>query len=230
MNKIYKILAVVLLIGIVVSLGEHTYNYGMLLGQNAGYDRGIAEVVAALQQAGAVVSWEDLGDGRYQIKVHFTSATGNPLEASVAYELHLIAQHYRNGILLSISSHAMSLTDAGKDWLEGIIGNAVGTDVAKHIACSNSSDAFSAAWTAIPAEITTSGLARAAGTYASTGVGTWNITKTFDITGTESTKLYGLYYNVTGNCLLAAEQQGVGAQKNVLSGDTLKITIQGTVS
>jgi len=153
--------------------------------------------------------------------VHFPTVEGQAGMLTVPFELHMTVEQWRNGELVSRTTHPMTLTTLGKNWLEGIIGNAVGADVAKYIACSNSSTAFSDAWSAIPSEITTDGLARAAGTYASTGDGTWNVTKTFSVSGTNSTKLYGLYYASTGNYLLAAEQQGTSAQKNLLGGDTL---------
>ena len=215
--KIAKIgLVAIAIVALLVS-DVAIYNYA----SNTGYNSAITGLADALRQAGATVDITDLGDGRYELKVHFPTATGQAGEISVPFELHMTVEQWRNGELLSSTYHAMSLTTLGKNWLEGIIGNTVGADVAKYIACSNSSDAFSAAWVAIPSEITTDGLARAAGTYASTGDGTWNVTKTFSVSGTNSTKLYGLYYASTGNYLLAAEQQGAGAQKNLLNGDSL---------
>jgi hypothetical protein len=215
--KLAKISLVAILAIVLVASEFAVYNYAV----NMGYNNAVAGLAEALRQAGATVDITDLGDGRYEINVHFPTAEGQAGELSVPFELHMTVEQWRNGELISRTYHAMSLTNAGKDWLKGIIGNAVGSDVAKYIACSNASDSFSASWTSIPSEITTDGLARAAGTYASTGTGTWNVTKTFSVTGTNSTKLYGLYYTSTGAGLLAAEQQGTGSQKNLLSGDSL---------
>jgi len=224
--KIAKIgLVAIAIVALLVSQ-VYVYNYA----SNVGYNSAVTGLAEALRQAGATVDITDLGDGRYELHVHFPTAEGQSGELKVPFELHMTVEQWRNGELVSRTYHAMSLTTLGKNWLEGIIGNAVGADVAKYIACSNSSDAFSAAWTAIPSEITTDGLARAAGTYASTGDGTWNVTKTFSVSGTNATKLYGLYYASSNSYLLAAEQQGSGAQKNLLSGDTLAITVQGTIS
>jgi len=215
--KIAKIsLAIIAIVAVLVS-EVAVYNYA----SNTGYNSAITGLADALRQAGATVNITDLGDGRYELHVHFPTTTGQAGELNVPFTLHMTVEQWRDGKLVSSTYHAMSLTTLGKNWLEGIIGNAVGADVAKYIACSNASDSFSAAWTAIPSEITTDGLARAAGTYASTGDGTWNVTKTFGVSGTNSTKLYGLYYASAGNYLLAAEQQGTGAQKNLLSGDSL---------
>jgi len=224
--KIAKIGLVTVLAVPLVASEFMVYNYAL----NVGYNTAVMSIADALKQAGATVNITDLGNGRYQIHVHFTTSQGEAGEFSVPFELHMTVEQWRDGELVSSTYHAMSLTNLGKDWLEGIIGNAVGSDVAKYIACSNASDSFSAAWTAIPGEITTGGLARAAGTYASTGTGTWNITKTFSVTATNSTKLYGLYYASSGSYLLAAEQQGTANQKNLLAGDSLKITVQGSIS
>jgi len=147
-------------------------------------------------------------------------------------ELHLTADHYRNGVLLSSSYHAMSNTNYGKNWTANKItgfNNATWAYNATYIGCSNSTAAFDATWTALPSEITTSGLTRAAATMTYTGLGTWNATVTFTITATNSTRMYGYYIDSGASAtLIAAEQQGDGNQKNVLEGDTLIVTIQGT--
>jgi len=124
------------------------------------------------------------------------------------------------------------LTTLGKNWIADKLTGASGTNFLKnatYISVSNASDSFSAAWTNIPSEITDGGLARASGTITDTGDGTANCTHTFTASATRSTKLYGYSYHTTGG-LIAAEQQGTGSQKNLISGDTLKITVQMTVS
>ena len=192
-----------------------------------GREEGFWYVVNRLKDAGLEVTVEEGLDGSYNVR--FALPTKG-LEFDAKFELHMTVRHWRNGKLLSETYHTMSLTTLGKNWIEGILGDAVNADVAKYIASSNSSDTFSAAWEVLPDEITTDGLTRAAGTYASTGDGTWNVTKSFSVSGTNATKLYGLYYASTGNYLLAAEQQGIGNQKNLNSGDTLEITVQGQVT
>jgi len=72
-------------------------------------------------------------------------------------------------------------------------------------------------------------LARASGTITDTGDGTANCSKTFTASATRSTKLYGYSYDSTGG-LIAAEQQGTGSQKNLIDGDTLKVTVQMAIS
>jgi len=224
------VLKVALVMSLMILIAFGSFVVGVDLTYKFGYDKGylksLEDVRGILAQKGIAFEWTDIGNGSYLFQISYKGA----LVYSGSTELHLLAEHYRNGILLSSSYHTMSLTNAGKDWLEGIIGNTVGSDVAKYIACSNDSSTFSASWTSIPNEITTNGLARAAGTYVNVGVGQWNITKTFSVTGTSSTKLYGLYYTSSGAGLLAAEQQGTANQKNLVAGDSLKITVQASVS
>jgi hypothetical protein len=150
---------------------------------------------------------------------------------------HASVYQYRNGVLISYTYHAMSLTNGGKDWIADKLFNSGGTNItlyAMYIGCSADTSVFSAAWTDIPNEITNNGLGRALAAWTDTGTGTGNLTKTFNVGGTQSTQLYGLYYDTYANSpssdLVAAEQQGAGAVKNLLSGDTLTITIQITCS
>jgi len=194
-------------------------------GRKEGYLQALSDVSEA---TGITFEWDYLGDGRYQIFAFYEGV----LVAEGYAEFHCeVVQRDRYGNLVSRTYHAGTLTTIGKNWIEDQLGDSPSTDPAKWIACSNTTDSASAAWTQLPNEITTDGLARAAGTYASTGDGTWNETKTFSVTGTNSTVCYGLHYASSGdNNLLCAENQGAGNRKNVNSGDTLKVTWQCTVT
>lgn len=135
-------------------------------------------------------------------------------------EIHVSMWHYRDGILLDYSHHAGVLTTLGANWIEDQMGDSPGTDPAKWIAVSNDATPPAAAWIVIPTEITTNGLGRAPGTYASTGDGTWTITKSFSVTGTQSCQLTGLYWALAGDFLLCAD---TFTQVNAEDGDTLEI-------
>jgi len=226
--KIAKIsLAIIAIVTVLVS-EVAVYNYA----SNTGYNSAITGLAAALRQAGATVNITDLGDGKYELHVHFPTLTGQAGELSVPFELHMTVEQWRNGELISSTYHTMTLTTLGKNWIADKLTGASGTNFLKnatYISVSNASDSFSAAWTDIPSEITDGGLARASGTITDTGDGTANCTHTFTASATRSTKLYGYSYHTTGG-LIAAEQQGTGSQKNLISGDTLKITVQMTVS
>ena len=196
----------------------------------------------------ADIKLTDLGNGSYCIEI--LTFKGN--EFNLNFTLHCTVVHWRpigdlngNGIfdfpeeyyVVSNSSHPMTLTNFGKDWIADKISGASSTNFLRNatwIGCSNDSSTVDVTWTILPGEITGSGLARAnADSISDTGTGTWTISKTFSITATASTKLYGLYLGPNdatyGNTLVAAEQQGVSNQKNLQDGDTLQVTVQGSV-
>jgi len=151
--------------------------------------------------------------------------------------VHTWVRQYRDGVLISETYHPMTMTTAGKDWFADKLFNSGGTNItlyAMYIGCSAATDVFSAAWTTLPSEIVANGVGRALAAWADTGTGSGNLTKSFSVSGTQSTQLYGLYYDTYANApattLIAAEQQGAGAVKNLLSGDTLTMTIQPLVA
>ena len=142
------------------------------------------------------------------------------------FEIHLLVEHYdKYGNLISQTYHPMTVVNQGKDWIEQQLFNPDASQKALYIGVSNDSSSVDTSWTALPNEITSAGLSRKEGTYTNTGVGSANVTVTFSVTGTASTKLYGIYYSLSGNTLIAAEQQGTANQKNLNSGDTLKVTV-----
>jgi len=208
------------------------YKLGNYLGYKIGYDNGLLTITEYLEtRYGIKMDITNKADGSYEFTAHFPDGS-----LTFGVELHLTAEHWRDNILLSSTYHTMSLTNFGKDWLADNIANMGGTNVTKfatYIGVSNASNSFDATWTVLPAEITDGGLNRTCGTWADTGTGTWNITYTFSVTDTKATKLYGYYIDSAENfwnCLLAAEQQGVANQKNMQNGDTLKVTIQGSIT
>ena len=142
-------------------------------------------------------------------------------------EIHVTMWHYREGKLLDTSHHLGVLTTLGANWIEDQMGDSPATDPAKWIAVSNDATGPSDTWEAIPVEITTNGLGRAPGTYASTGDGTWTITKSFSVTGTQSCQLTGLYWALAGDFLLCAD---TFTQVNAEDGDTLEIEWSLSVS
>jgi len=135
-------------------------------------------------------------------------------------EIHVDMYHYRDGVLLSHSHHPGTLTTLGQNWIEDQLGDTPATDPAKWIGLSNDATGPSAAWIVLPAEITTNGLARAVGTYVDDGNGSWNITKTFSVTGTQSCQLTGLYWALAGDFLLCADTFTL---VNAENGDSLEI-------
>jgi hypothetical protein len=200
-----------------------------------GYEEGVTttleEVRAKLATADIDFDWMDLGNGQYTLTIK-TASTGNQL-VSLTAQVDCLIQHCRDGELIAESRGAGTLTTWGKNWIEQQISGTLNTtQSALHLGDSNDASAPSAAWTELPSEITTNGLERALGSYVSTGDGTWNVTKTKSVTGTQSTQLWGLYASTiagTGkDTLIAADS--TPDQKNCVSGDTLTETWQISVS
>lgn len=130
-----------------------------------------------------------------------TSGQRIPLDV----EVHLEMWHWRDGELLAYSRHAGVLTDTGKNWIEGILGDADG-DQGDYIGLSNNTGSPDSGWSILPDEITTGDMGRAIGTYTDDGDGQWNITKSFSPSETNSTQLVGLYYSAySASSLIASD-------------------------
>ena len=135
-------------------------------------------------------------------------------------EIHVDMYHYRDGVLLDHSHHPGVLTDLGANFIEQQISGTASTTVAVYIGLSNDATAPTSAWVVLPTEISGSGMGRATGSYVDDGVGAWNVTNTFSVTGTQSAQLTGLYYEAAGDYLLCADQF---TQVNAEDGDSLEI-------
>jgi len=131
------------------------------------------------------------------------------------------------------SHHSGVLTNVGKDFIEGKLGNSAfanATSYAVYISLSSDTSAPSSSWINIPAEITSGGLERAAGTYQSTGTGVWTISHQFTASATQTNvQLTGLNWNSganTGSLMCSDTFTAV----TLNSGDKLTITWTITVS
>lgn len=228
MKTLHKIVLVLLMGAILATTTIITFDYAY----RVGFDYGLSTSINAFETAtGIRVTIIRDGD------VYTFKFSQNGMTTSFHLTLHLIAEQWRNNQLISITNHPMNITTFGFNWLADNIAKTGGDNVSKfaqYVACSNASDAVALNWVKIVDEITTDGLERAQGTYQDTGAGTWNLNYTWTVTGTNATKLYGLYIDSYANWanggLVAAEQQGAGSQKNLVADDTLKICIQGSLS
>jgi hypothetical protein len=195
-----------------------------------GYEAGLTDMQTALDKNGVYTSWNLNADGSYTVNI---LGSNGAILSSATYKLDLFVQQIRDGKVIGQSIHTMTWTTAGLTWLADNTWNSAGVNVtqfARYIGASADATGFSAAWTALPAEIVNNGLGRALASWTAGTTGIGNLTKSFSVTGTQSTQLYGLYTdtyaNAPGSTLVAAEQQGAGAVKNLLAGDTLATTIQ----
>jgi len=148
-------------------------------------------------------------------------------ESLFSIEIHVTMHHYRNGKLLTWSHHAGTLTNIGANFTKEKISYDNGNLNATYIALSNSTSSPSATWVDLPEEITTGNMSRSQGTYVDTGVGTWNVTFTFNPSETNSTRLVGLLWNTGASVLLASDTI---TPINYEDPDTIEITWSITVS
>lgn len=122
-----------------------------------------------------------------------------------------------NGNILSYEKTHNVLTDAGKNWIKECIGNfGCGATAMKYIAVGNGTAPASAS-TTLNGEITTCGMGRASGTYASIGTGNWSITYLWTDSGCNN-------LGVNSTALFNASSSGT-----MFMGDTFTlVTLQDT--
>jgi len=127
------------------------------------------------------------------------------------------------------SEHPALLTNAGKESIEGILGNQFGSEPTyDYIAVGGNTSAMAATDTTLANEFATCGLTRAQGTYGSTGVGSWRLEKDFAVTGTCNNINSTALFNASSTGSMLAED--VISNTNVINGDTLNITWTVSVS
>jgi hypothetical protein len=133
--------------------------------------------------------------------------------------VHLIARHAAGTIFYDQTVHNLR-TNAGVNWqFNQMAGTTAG--VCTYLALSNDSAAPSATDTALAAEITTNGLARANATPAHSGnTSSYTLTYTFTATGTQSAQKAGLF-NASSSGTLCFENAFSPVAMN--SGDTLQV-------
>lgn len=120
-----------------------------------------------------------------------------------------------------------TITNAGLGVISGLVGN-VGSEVAfTYLAVGTSNTAESAAHTALQAEITDSGLERAAATVSQETTtqtdDTLQLTKTWSVTGTKTVEEIGAFNDASAGTMLGRK---LTTSKSVVSGDTLIGTYQ----
>jgi hypothetical protein len=133
--------------------------------------------------------------------------------------VHLVARHADGTIFYDQTVHNLR-TNAGVNWqFSQMAGTTAG--VCTYIALSNDSAAPSATDTALAAEITTNGLARANATPAHSGnASSYTLTYTFTAAGTQSAQKAGLL-NASSGGTLCFENAFSPVAMN--SGDTLQV-------
>lgn len=228
LELISVICALTLLIGFSVEIGR---NMGYREGFSVGVVYTLTEVQGKLAEKGVTLDWTRYENGTYEVKVYVQGVLY--AQGKVKYDLYLTVTH--NG-LATVEHGSGVLTTIGKSFIEQqIVGTVNATQKALYEADSNTNTGYSSASTQLTDEITVNGLDRQLGTYTHTGAansGTFNITVTKTVTGTQSTQAWALhwksYAESPDNCMIAYDI--TPSQKNCVAGDTVQETWQGTIS
>jgi hypothetical protein len=199
--------------------GLHVYS----MGYKSGFIGALNEVskIPALD-----FHWKENVDGTYTLNVY----AGANFYTSALVKLDVLTVHSRNGEIIDMQHSAGTVTNIGKDYIEDQVSDSPSaTLIAKYISCDDTdSSGLSATSTQLTSELAANGFTRAAGTYASTGTGTWTVSKTFTSSGTQAVQTYGLQWDTTGNNNLLGYD--ISSVKNTVSGDTLAVTFTLTIT
>jgi hypothetical protein len=130
-----------------------------------------------------------------------------------------------DGTTETLQTHNL-VTTLGLNWVKTQLSSgAPSANITKYISLSMDATTPVVGDTIVASEITTNGLQRAAGTYASVGTGNWTITNTFTSAGTfTSVQKAGLNYDPTGNSGGNLFAEALFSPVNLNSGDQLQIT------
>lgn len=147
---------------------------------------------------------------------------------------YVIIEVYRPGIGVIYHHEGYNLlTNTGKDWIEQQLSGSVNaSQCAKYIALSSDTGTPQATDTVLTGEITSGGLARAAGTYTSTGVGQWKVEKQFTATATHTAVQKSGLFNIgtkgDPNDVMVFENTFNVAQQIRLASEELQSTLTAT--
>ncbi len=143
-------------------------------------------------------------------------------EVALKFNNLVAVEHIRDGKVLSRQTMKNLITNAGKDWLCGIMGSAAGTP-AKYIALTSDATAAAATDTTLASEYTLYGLDRKAGTYGHTTAAA-SFTLTYMWTATADSKV------VAKTALFDAAAAGnmfaevvLGSSVTLMTGDQLQV-------
>jgi hypothetical protein len=146
----------------------------------------------------------------------------NKLKVTGSYEIRVYGE---DGKLKLFKEFNNSIVTAGKGEITNLIGNVSSPVAFTYLAVGTSSTAVSAGQTALQAEITDSGLARASATVTRTTTTTTNdtlsLSKTFSVSGTKVVEEIGVFNNSSAGTMLGRALTG---SISLISGDELVAT------
>lgn len=138
---------------------------------------------------------------------------------------HIVAEHYRDGVLLERTERDNTITNAALAVISGLVGNTGSQTAFGYLAIGTSSTAPAASQTALVAETAVSGLVRASATISRTTTTQTNDTLSFVHTwtagGTATINEVGIFNDPTTGTMLG---RALTTAKSMITGDTLAIT------
>jgi hypothetical protein len=141
-------------------------------------------------------------------------------KSDLPHWVHVVARHPDGTVFLDVTGHNLR-TNAGINWqYNQMVGSTAA--VCNYIALSNASITPNATDTSLSSEITTNGLARAAGTPTHTSNATsYTLANTFTATGTQAAQAAAIF-NASSSGTMCFEN--TFTQASLVSGDTLAVT------
>lgn len=221
--------------------------FSMQAGYNMGTQNGAISTLNAVQGVlsdhGIAFQYTNLGNGAYNLTVF---GTDNSVAKTMKVSCDFTIDQYRHGILIASGHHAAQLTNQGANYFAQQASSntyASTTQICRYISMSASAAGLGASSTILPSEITNDGLARVAGSFTSTGTGTWTVYNLFtDATAGNSPLVWGLSWqsasdttNILGGSTITAGNNlvwydtGPGT-KALAVGDTLAVTASMSIS
>lgn len=150
------------------------------------------------------------------------------MESKVKLHGKFRCQIVRNGKVIDDSGWFPNIiTNASLAVMSGLVGNTGSQTAFTYLAVGTSSTAVAASQTALQAEITDSGLARAAATVSRTTTtqtnDTLQLTYTWSVTGSKTIEEIGVFNAASSGTMLA---RGLTTSKSVVNGDQFVGTYQ----
>jgi hypothetical protein len=131
--------------------------------------------------------------------------------------------------VFSVTKHHNLTVTTGRDFIKAQVSGTGTATNCVFIAVGNSAVTPAAADTTLTGEVTTNGLGRASGTYASTGTGTFTLSKVFTATGAVATVQAAAVFTAVSAGTMCFEVGSLGPV-TLANTDTLTVTWSGTIT
>ncbi len=197
MRNLFKGILAIIIAALMIGTCLVSLDIGYTTGAQNGYGQAMTDVQSLLAQSGIEYQCHQLSNGSYSLTIMGVDNNQNATAEHFILTCDLTVKAYSpTGQLLSSGHHTGTFTTWGQQWAAYELSNPTYSTaglVAQYISMSLTSSGLTSASTILPSEITADGLARTAGTFTSTGTGTWTVAYTFtDSTAPQSPLVWGI--------------------------------------